>query len=217
MVEDKKNKLDYNRKFKYTREDGKTNETYIGAIHNCEPFLRYIWCWNIKNYTYKTDLSEDEVNLLFATYCDVQKLDATTNYAIIGYRVCHSVYGLNERDREFVLNFLLKPKSNDIEKIKNIVDLAKCPVCDSPLKKETKEVKPGIYANVMVCSKCEESHRKQHERNHKAYYSKAFMRGKNLALGIPKKLADKAGLKEGIEYEVNEEDGKIIIVLSPRF
>lgn len=194
MVEDKLKKLDYNRKFKFTRDDGKTDETYIGAIHNLEPIYRYIWCWNIKTNTYKTDLTEDEINLLYATYCDSKKFNAATFYAVFGFHVMDSVNKLNERDREFVLDFLLKPKSDDIEKFKNMTDLVKCPLCGTPLKKEIKEIKPGIYASVMVCAKCAISNldRKQLEQIH---YGKAFISGKSLALRIPKKLADKGRIK----------------------
>ena len=213
MVEYKPKKLDYNRKFKCTYEDGKTDEMFFGTLHNMKPFIRYIWCTKIKNSTFKTDLSEDEKDLLYATYCDLKTLDIATNYAVFGHLMWNSVSKLNGKDREHVLDFLLEPKSNDIEKIKDIVDMAKCPVCDTPLKKETKEIKPGVYANVMVCSKCEESNldHKQHEQTDKAYYSKAFMRGKSLAFSIPKKMADKVGLKEGTKYGINENDGKIII------
>jgi uncharacterized protein YbaR (Trm112 family) len=88
-----------------------------------------------------------------------------------------------------------------------------CPLCKTRLKKKTREMEKGIYADVMVCPKCDESYLtlKQHEAIYKAFYSKTFMSGNSLAVRIPKKVAEKAKLKKGSAFQMKVRDGKIII------
>lgn len=88
-----------------------------------------------------------------------------------------------------------------------------CPICDTPMKFEKKEIKKGIYAQVEVCPKCLEEFISldEHEKVYKEFYSKAFKSGNSLALRIPKKIADQIGLKVGTEFKINIENHNIII------
>lgn len=91
--------------------------------------------------------------------------------------------------------------------------LSTCPICNTPMTSEKREIKKGIYAQVEVCPKCQEEYLdiKEHEKVYREFYSKAFKSGNSLALRIPKKVADKIGLKAGTAFKINVEDGKIII------
>ncbi|MDI6897507.1 AbrB/MazE/SpoVT family DNA-binding domain-containing protein [Methanocella conradii] len=93
------------------------------------------------------------------------------------------------------------------------MSMTKCPICDAPLVWEDKEIKKGIYARVQVCKKCQEHYidLKEHERVYREYYSKAFKSGNSIAVIIPKKVADEAGIRVGTSFKINVKDGKIII------
>jgi Zn-finger nucleic acid-binding protein len=88
-----------------------------------------------------------------------------------------------------------------------------CPICNTQLKIEKREIKKGIYAQVEVCPKCLEEFidLKEHDRVYREYYSKAFKSGNSLALRIPKKIADKIGLRVGTSFKINIENNNLII------
>ncbi len=88
-----------------------------------------------------------------------------------------------------------------------------CALCGTGLKKMRKELEKGIYADVMSCPKCGEAYLtlKQHEEIYKQYYGRAFMSGNSLAVRIPRKIAEKVGLKKGSYFHIRVRKGKIII------
>ncbi len=87
-----------------------------------------------------------------------------------------------------------------------------CALCGTGLKKVLKE-KKGVYTNMMSCPKCGESYLtlKQHEKIYTEFYSKAFMSGNSLAVRIPRKIAEKVGLKKGSSFHMRVRNKKIII------
>lgn len=89
-----------------------------------------------------------------------------------------------------------------------------CPICNTPMNFEKREIKKGIYAQVEVCPKCLEEFidLKEHEKVYREYFSKAFKSGNSIAVRIPKELADKIGLKDGTPLKIDiEDDNKIVI------
>lgn len=92
--------------------------------------------------------------------------------------------------------------------------MSSCPICDTPMKKERREIRKGIFAQVEVCPKCEEEW--VDETGYEDIYSQIFTRktfkiGGSLAVRVPKELADVVGLKEGTEVRVDVRDKKIVI------
>lgn len=92
--------------------------------------------------------------------------------------------------------------------------MSSCPVCDSPMKKEKREIKKGIFAQVEVCPKCEDEwiDEKGYEELYEQMFTrKAFKIGGSLAIRIPKELADMISLKEGTNVKIDIKDKKIVI------
>lgn len=92
--------------------------------------------------------------------------------------------------------------------------MSSCPICDTPMKKERREIRKGIFAQVEVCPKCEEEW--VDENGYEELYSQMFTRktfkiGGSLAVRIPKELANVIGLKEGTDVRLYVKDKKIII------
>ena len=88
-----------------------------------------------------------------------------------------------------------------------------CPVCDSPMTKEKREIKKGVFAQVEVCPKCEDEwiDEKGYEELYRLFTRKTFKLGGSLAVRIPKELADSMGLKEGTELKFAVKDKKLVI------
>ena len=91
--------------------------------------------------------------------------------------------------------------------------MTKCPECGSILKKERREISPGIYAEVEVCSKCEDEwiDEKEYERLHALFRRKIFKIGGSLAVRIPKEIVDAIGLHDGDDLSITKDKNKIII------
>lgn len=89
----------------------------------------------------------------------------------------------------------------------------RCPICDTPMKYEKREIKKGIYAQVEVCPKCLEEFisLEEHDNVYREYYGKAFKSGNSIALRIPKKIADEIGIKVGTAFKIKVEDNNMII------
>jgi antitoxin MazE len=89
----------------------------------------------------------------------------------------------------------------------------KCPICETPMKKEKRELQKGIFAHVEVCPKCEDEW--IDEKGYKALYAlfirKTFKIGGSLAIRIPKEIANVIGLKEGAEVRLAVREKKIVI------
>ncbi len=89
-----------------------------------------------------------------------------------------------------------------------------CPICDTPMKKERRELRKGIFAWVEVCPKCEEEwiNEKGYEELYEQMFTrKTFKIGGSLAIRIPKEIVDIIGLKEGTDVKIDVKDRKIVI------
>jgi len=91
--------------------------------------------------------------------------------------------------------------------------MSKCPICNTPMKEEKREIQKGIFANVEVCPKCEDEwiDEKGYEALYQMFTRKAFKIGGSLAIRIPKELANVIGLKEGTYIKLAVKDKKIVI------
>ncbi len=89
----------------------------------------------------------------------------------------------------------------------------KCPVCETPMKKEERELQKGIFAQVEVCPKCEDEwiDEKGYEALYQLFTRKTFKIGGSLAIRIPKEIANVIGLKEGSEVKLVVKEKKIVI------
>lgn len=89
----------------------------------------------------------------------------------------------------------------------------KCPICETPMKKEKRELQKGIFAQVEVCPKCEDEwiDEKGYEALYNLFTRKAFKIGGSLAIRIPKEIANVLGLKEGAEVKLAVKEKKIVI------
>ena len=88
-----------------------------------------------------------------------------------------------------------------------------CPICDTPMKKDKREIQKGIFAQVEVCPKCEDEwiDEKGYEALYNLFTRKTFKIGGSLAVRIPKEIADIIGLKEGSDVKVALKEKKIVI------
>ena len=88
-----------------------------------------------------------------------------------------------------------------------------CPICETPMKKEKRELKKGIFARVEICPKCEDEwiDEKGYEALYNLFTRKTFKIGGSLAIRIPKEIANVIGLKEGSEVKVAVKEKKIVI------
>ncbi len=89
----------------------------------------------------------------------------------------------------------------------------KCPICETPIKKEKRELQKGIFALVEVCPKCEDEwiDEKGYEALYNLFTRKTFKIGGSLAIRIPKEIANVVGLKEGAKVKLGVEKKKIVI------
>jgi len=89
----------------------------------------------------------------------------------------------------------------------------KCPICETPMKKEKREIQKGIFALVEVCPKCEDEwiDEKGYEALYNLFTRKTFKIGGSLAILIPKEIADVIGLKEGADVRLAVKEKKIVI------
>ncbi len=88
-----------------------------------------------------------------------------------------------------------------------------CPICETPMKKEKREIHKGIFARVEVCPKCEDEwiDEKGYEALYNLFTRKTFKIGGSLAVRIPKEIANVIGLKEGSDVKVAVKEKKIVI------
>ncbi len=91
--------------------------------------------------------------------------------------------------------------------------MTKCPICETPMKKEKREIQKGIFALVEVCPKCEDEwiDEKGYETLYNLFTRKTFKIGGSLAVRIPKEIADVIGLKEGSDVKLAVKEKKIVI------
>jgi Zn-finger nucleic acid-binding protein len=88
-----------------------------------------------------------------------------------------------------------------------------CPICETPMKKEQREIQKGIFAQVEVCPKCEDEwiDEKGYDSLYQMFTRKTFKIGGSLAVRIPKELARVIGLKEGTDITLAVKDKKLVI------
>ncbi len=93
------------------------------------------------------------------------------------------------------------------------MQMTTCPICETPMKKEKRELQKGIFARVEVCPKCEDEwiDEKGYEALYNLFTRKTFKIGGSLAVRIPKEIADVIGLKEGSDVKVAVKEKKIVI------
>ena len=91
--------------------------------------------------------------------------------------------------------------------------MSNCPECGKSLIKEKRELSPGIYAEVEICTQCEDSwiDEDEYERLRSLFKRKAFKIGGSLAVRIPKEIADAVGLHDGDELNISIADRKVVI------
>ncbi len=91
--------------------------------------------------------------------------------------------------------------------------MSNCPICETLMKKEQREIQKGIFAQVEVCSKCEDEwiDENGYESLYQMFTRKTFKIGGSLAVRIPKELANVIGLKEGTDLTLAIKDKKLVI------
>ncbi len=92
--------------------------------------------------------------------------------------------------------------------------MSSCPICNTPMKKERREIEKGLYSQVEVCPKCQDEwlNLKAYDELYQYYYNrKVFKIGGSLAVRIPKELAEAVGIKEGTRVKFAIKDKKLII------
>lgn len=91
--------------------------------------------------------------------------------------------------------------------------MARCPKCNTPMKKERKEIENGVFVDVEICYRCKDEwlDEKGYEAVYQLFRRKVFRIGGSLAVRIPKELADAVGLMEGSDVRFAVQDNKIVI------
>ena len=91
--------------------------------------------------------------------------------------------------------------------------MTKCLECGKNMKKEKREISPGIYAQVEVCSKCKDEwlDEDEYEKLRALFKRKAFKIGGSLAVRIPKEIADILGIHDGEDLSIKSKGEQIII------
>ena len=91
--------------------------------------------------------------------------------------------------------------------------MTNCPICDTRMKKEKREVDPGVYSQVEVCSQCSDEwlDEEEYETLYNLFKRKAFKIGGSVAVRIPKEIADAVKLQSGSEVRIRVDKNKIIV------
>src|SRR5659263_455487 len=91
--------------------------------------------------------------------------------------------------------------------------MTKCPLCETEMKKERKEIEKGVWVTVEVCPQCKDEwiDEKEHDRLVDLFKRKTFNLGGSIAVRIPKEIADALSIHEGTEVNFSLQDKKIII------
>jgi AbrB family looped-hinge helix DNA binding protein len=91
--------------------------------------------------------------------------------------------------------------------------MTKCPLCETEMRKERKEIEKGVWATVEVCPHCKDEwiDEKEHDRLVDLFKRKTFNLGGSIAVRIPKEIADALSIQEGTEVNFSVQDKKIII------
>ena len=91
--------------------------------------------------------------------------------------------------------------------------MTKCPECGTSMKKEKRELSPGIYANLEICPNCEDEwvDESDYEELRSLFKRKVFKVGGSLAVRLPKEIADVVGIHDGDDLMITTRKHKIII------
>jgi len=91
--------------------------------------------------------------------------------------------------------------------------MGSCPICNTPMKRERREIEKGVFAQVDVCPKCQDEWLDMgaYEKLYQYYNRKAFKIGGSLAIRIPKEMAEIVGIKEGTRVKFAIKDKKLVI------
>ncbi len=91
--------------------------------------------------------------------------------------------------------------------------MTKCPLCETDMKTERKEIEKGVWATVEVCAQCKDEwiDEKEHDMLVDLFKRKTFNLGGSIAVRIPKEIADALSIKEGTEVNFSVQNKKIII------
>jgi hypothetical protein len=81
------------------------------------------------------------------------------------------------------------------------------------MKSEKREISPGMYALVEVCSKCNDEwlSENEYEKLRSLFKRKAFKIGGSLAVRIPKEIADILEISDGEDLSIKAKGRQIII------
>ncbi|MCX9014367.1 MAG: AbrB/MazE/SpoVT family DNA-binding domain-containing protein [Candidatus Methanoperedens sp.] len=91
--------------------------------------------------------------------------------------------------------------------------MTQCPLCETEMRTERKEIEKGVWAAVEVCPRCKDEwiDEKEHDRLVDQFKRKTFNLGGSIAVRIPKEIADALSIQEGTEVNFSVQDKKIII------
>lgn len=91
--------------------------------------------------------------------------------------------------------------------------MTKCPLCETQMRKERKEIEKGVWATVEVCPRCKDEwiDEKEHDRLVDLFKRKTFNLGGSIAVRIPREIADALSIREGTEVNFSVQDKKIVI------
>ena len=91
--------------------------------------------------------------------------------------------------------------------------MTKCPECGTSMKKEKRELSPGIYADLEICPNCEDEwvDESDYEELRSLFKRKVFKVGGSLAVRLPKEIADVVGIHDGDDLMITTRKHKIII------
>jgi len=93
------------------------------------------------------------------------------------------------------------------------VNMTNCPICNTKLKEDRRELLKGVFAKVEVCPKCEEEWVSggEHDRMMNLFKRRAFLTGGSLAVRLPQEIAQALNIKDGSELSFKVAKNKVII------
>lgn len=92
--------------------------------------------------------------------------------------------------------------------------MSMCPICNTPMKKERREIEKGLFVQAEVCPKCMDEwlDMDAHGKLYEYYYNrKIFKIGGSLAVRIPKDMAEIVGIKDGTRVKFAVKEKKLVI------
>lgn len=91
--------------------------------------------------------------------------------------------------------------------------MTNCPICNTRLKEDRREILKGVFAKVEVCPKCEEEwvSGEEHDRMMNLFKRRAFLTGGSLAVRLPREIAQALKIKDGSELSFKVAKNKVII------